>query len=89
MNPLLLACALITSSILLKPAIAAEKSMPENRRAEMHEQLRKKRAQVREACQSDFEKFCKDMHGPHNRLNCLKDHQNQLSSSCKHVFPTR
>ena len=45
----------------------------------------KKRMQsINDACKDDVEKLCKDVEPGGGRiLNCLKEHENEVSSKCK------
>jgi len=39
---------------------------------------------MREACQADMAKFCSDVHaGGGRRMQCFKEHRDQLSDGCK------
>jgi hypothetical protein len=56
---------------------------------EKREDFKKKRAEIRDACHEDAETLCKGIHGPKNRVGCLKEHHDQLSAECKKVLPSR
>ena len=45
---------------------------------------KKRAAAARDACKSDVEKWCKSVSPGEGRiLNCLKEHQTELSAECK------
>jgi len=47
-------------------------------------EMKKRLQEVREACQDDALKFCKDLNPGSGRIvNCLKEHENELSPECK------
>jgi hypothetical protein len=57
--------------------------------AELRESLKKRRIEVKVSCAADSEKFCKGMFDPHKKIECLKEHEEKLSTACKAVLPNR
>ena len=44
---------------------------------------------VTDICKAEIEKFCKGIHGPNNRLSCLKSNEAKLSTECKAALTPR
>lgn len=42
-----------------------------------------------DVCKVELEKFCKGIHGPSNRLSCLKSNEAKLSTECKAALTAR
>ncbi len=51
-------------------------------------EVRRRTQELENACKSDFEKFYKDVKPGGGRiLNCLRNHENELSQDCKEKLP--
>ena len=60
------------------------------RLAEVKERVQQRRAQLKQACQGDVEKYCSKIQPGNLRLaQCLREHQEQISPGCKAALAER
>jgi len=73
----------------LSPACKERFDKMEARRQERRQQADARREARHKACKDDIDKFCKDERGGGRVMQCLRQHEAELSEACKTELASR